>query len=98
LQLSLVDSTIVFFNPYSALINCTQLNEKLVFALSKTFPGVDGSLVGDNGFLLPGRGILPVNVSLAEDSPGAGEQRAPRTSLASLYHLMKWRWTHVAAM
>lgn len=76
LQLSLTDSSISYFNPLAQQINCTQYNEKAVFALRNTYPGIDALSVGDEGIRLAGSGQIPLDVSLAADESSAGEQCA----------------------
>lgn len=76
-----MDSTCTYYNPYTGVINCTVLNTKIVFALRNSYPGIDVAVHGDTAFRIFGSGILPLNVSLAEDSTNAGEWREQRSAL-----------------
>lgn len=87
LQLNMTNSAFTYFN-YNKLINCTQTNSKLIFALSSTYPDLVVLPVGATGYRMAGKGILPLGVSLAADSSSAGKQRAPCNVPASLDDLM----------
>ena len=73
MQLNLVNVTWSYYNPYSAIINCSIVNEKLLFALENTYPTAQTMVLGGSGIMLAGNGIFPLNVSLTADTTSKGK-------------------------